>query len=403
MVGLFIHELVILFLLQKGIRQTIEQRPFCETVDTEYLVLIPVYKEAAIIKSTLEYFDEWASENLVEAIYIITTEKEEHDQENTTKSTVKKYIEEHESTNVELIHYPHKKGGKAHQVNYAVDYLDGVEDYEVILYDADSRPEEDSLQAFETRANYPVEQQYPIYTKGIPPGQSAWIANALYQTRRTFFYEIPNTEKQLNGTGLLPHYVIGHGLCVDGAFLEQHPLPEDTLIEDLEYGYQLDVEGTPVAPTYSFDICEMPESFSTVLRQASVWMYADIASNIRMYKDRPPLKPMLKSLYLLFWATRTFLYGFSLLTLLFITPWIGILSVASLAIVLTAQLQYLNRGLAQLSQRTFSVTPSLIYHYIKRTVLDSLPGLYLCLRLLRTKLCLNEQFYDKTKRNDEIS
>lgn len=122
-----------------------------------------------------------------------------------------------------------------------------------------------------------------------------------------------------------------------------------------------------------------------------------------MYGDRPPLKPMLKSFYLLFWTTRTPLYGFSVLTLFFTVPWLGILSVSALILALGAQLHFLTKGLARIGLRTFSITPSLLYHYVKRTVLDSLPAVYLSFRLLRKKLYTDEPFYDKTRRNKDVS
>src|SRR2546423_1972874 len=77
-------------------------------------ILIPVYKEAAVIKSCVEYFDNLARYPNVR-IHYVTTGKEG---ENSDTVTALKQMLEHYSFS--HLHYPQTSGYKAHQLNWAI-------------------------------------------------------------------------------------------------------------------------------------------------------------------------------------------------------------------------------------------------------------------------------------------
>src|ERR1051326_1408951 len=104
-------------------------------------ILIPVYKEAAIIKSCVEYFDKLARyPNML--IHYVTTEKEGENSD--TVAALRQLLEHYRFSH---LHYPETTGIKAHQLNWAIKRI--LTDYKSTeyqttyfgIYDVDSRPE----------------------------------------------------------------------------------------------------------------------------------------------------------------------------------------------------------------------------------------------------------------------
>src|SRR2546423_13038873 len=120
-----------------------QKQPFApkDTSMNSVHILIPVYKEAAIIKSCVEYFDKLARYQNV-LIHYVTTEKEGADSD--TVAALKQMPEQYKFSH---LHYPETHGFKAHQLNWAIKHIlcgYNSNEYQATyfgIYDVDSRPE----------------------------------------------------------------------------------------------------------------------------------------------------------------------------------------------------------------------------------------------------------------------
>src|SRR6266849_7037185 len=102
-------------------------------------ILIPVYKEAAVIKACVEYFDKLARYPSV-LIHYVTSEKEGGNSD--TVAALKQMPEQYKFSH---LHYPETHGFKAHQLNWAIKHIlagCNTADYQATyfgIYDVDSR------------------------------------------------------------------------------------------------------------------------------------------------------------------------------------------------------------------------------------------------------------------------
>jgi hypothetical protein len=168
------------------------------------LINIPVFKESKILNETLDHFSrlEYPLNKLI--INIITTEKE-----NNLKTFIKAKELVHIHNNrlkkrlFRHIHYPFKKGRKAHQLNFALKKeLNSLNSrMYVATYDADSRPNLKTLLHLAEHVNkddyFPVYQQLSLYFKNFNEIGYINKAVALFQSRWTFSYEFKTYFQEL--------------------------------------------------------------------------------------------------------------------------------------------------------------------------------------------------------------
>ena len=265
-------------------------------------VVIPVLREAAIIRQTAEYFNA-----LIEGhdarLVIVTTEREATEQgQRLNFGDTMHVVRELASTGRCLhLHYPDPDGLKADQLNFAArqiaSFVEGTRALDsvfLICYDADSRPPLDSLLHFQNAIT-----QYPDV--GVFHQSSRFElrhnetnadlrfvgrvlrpvaeAGALRASRFVFGFELPRllNRSALNGAWTRRIYshvyahVTGHGLCVQLSLLLRLPFPTQSPLEDMHYSFILGSRYIKMYPIPSLDSAEVPDSLRIQIEQAARW------------------------------------------------------------------------------------------------------------------------------------
>ena len=187
------------------------------------------------------------------------------------------------------VHYPHRAGNKASQMNYALDMLrkeghisEAVSTY-IGVYDADSRPPPSSLLALSVAANQDraaAFQQYPIYLGDVDESGYFMNSEAWLQTAHSVCVEIPR-QLSVNSAitankrfGSTFTYCIGHGEFLRADWLLNVQFPEKPPIDDLPTGIMLSLAQQRIVPLPIFDLCGVPHSIFDLFRQTANWFLA---------------------------------------------------------------------------------------------------------------------------------
>lgn len=260
-----------------------QRQPFTsgDTGMSNIHILIPVYREAAVIKASVEYFDKLAQYPNV-LIYYVTTEKEgaKSDTVAALKQMATRYKFFH-------LHYPETDGFKAHQLNWAIKHiLTGCNsaDYQSTyfgIYDVDSRPEVEVIKTI-LYGKDPVYQQPSIYLENYKRIDTWQKAGALLQTKWELCGNIPVFRayqwcfQQNRPITSLPHCT-GHGLFIRADALQKVGLLDTvTLAEDLEFGYRSAFKEIPITLLQEADYTQYAPTFPATIRQTSRWFSGEI-------------------------------------------------------------------------------------------------------------------------------
>ncbi len=262
----------------------INKRPSIKSEFPHILINIPLLREQKIIRETLDF---WSNINYPKnklKINLITTNKEGKSKDS-TYFLLKNLLNMKKYSKLKIfnhIHYPHKLGRKASQLNFALDSFqnNSSDNCYIGVYDADSRPHLDSLiyladKSLTTKSK--VFQQYSFYFKNYNEVGFFGKAIAVIQTRWTLIHEYYFANKNLQKKEIQRLiYTIGHGLFIrSDIFFKMGKFPEDTPIEDIAFGYKLTYSNIKVTPLLVFDNCEVPNSFKAFVKQNSVWFSGD--------------------------------------------------------------------------------------------------------------------------------
>ncbi len=219
-------------------------------------IIIPIYCEDKHLPEALEF---WKESNL--SPIFITTEREMEAGCNSLK-IVK------DLSNFQVINSPNLSGYKAVQLNYAISQLEDI-DY-IAIFDIDSRPD---LKVFEYIERYGTANIYQMPTKFISNYSTNSIygkGSAIYQSRRVLSFEIPSL---LNGDFT---YLVGHGLFVKKEIFSKFRFNEETITEDLIFGYELYLSDYRAEPLPFFDSATVPSEFIKTVKQTSRWFAGDL-------------------------------------------------------------------------------------------------------------------------------
>jgi cellulose synthase/poly-beta-1,6-N-acetylglucosamine synthase-like glycosyltransferase len=107
-------------------------------------------------------------------------------------------------------------------------------------------------------------------------------ANAIRANRFVFAYEIPRILNRLDYysgkitpsalLGCLTYtHCVGHGLFIKYSFIKSHIFPTGYIIEDMYYGFLLNILDEPVIPIPIFDSAEVPTDIKVLFFQMSRW------------------------------------------------------------------------------------------------------------------------------------
>lgn len=244
-------------------------------------ILIPVYKEAAVIKACVEYFDKLAQYPNV-LIHYVTTEKEGAASD--TVAALKQMAERYKFSH---LHYPETDGFKAHQLNWAIENILATcnsADYQTTyfgVYDVDSRPEVEAIKTI-LYGKDPIYQQPSIYLENYRRIDTLQKAGALLQTKWELCGNIPVLREyerglqQRQSISTLPHCT-GHGLFIRADTLERAGLLDTvTLAEDLEFGYRSAFRKIPITVLKEVDYTQYAPTFPATIRQTSRWFSGEM-------------------------------------------------------------------------------------------------------------------------------
>ncbi|GAB4144143.1 MAG: hypothetical protein OHK0017_02350 [Patescibacteria group bacterium] len=292
---------------------------------------------------------------------------------------------------VEVLHFPNSYGKMSDQLNFAINKLEGSGESFVAIFNADSRPDPETLNLVNYQINQygkqykckvNIIQQSSIYTLNIENFKNnfrgAFLrAAAIYQTYWSLAFEIPrfrkqsvsailarSTNKKIEKLALTKlSHCVGHGLFIRLKMLRQNKLPTETVNEDLPFGFLQSYMHEPIFPLCLLENSESPETIHSHFNQKKVWFwsyleYVKVAKSIYSKIENPD---KLRLVWLTFqgvarglvWLSQSLVFIIPLIIFLIISP------IWSLVWVLGIMLYW--------------VVPSLLIHY-KLPLLHQLSG-----------------------------
>ncbi|MGA2074543.1 MAG: hypothetical protein ABSH52_13665 [Terriglobia bacterium] len=265
---------------------------------TRFILLLPMYQEAAIAKFTLSYFCSLDYPLGLVRIVVITTARERVEMGMpTTEECVKEWLAQTIPTSHSVLHV-HTDGNdrcKADQLNAALRSLQSQRQGRLTphtfigVYDADSRPDvrvlrdvdrqikqNDRIRAFQQGAVYFANwARLPSDLKG------AYLRTRPFYNLRFWLYrELPGLARSVVasriGNGLAralissPNHFLGHGEFVRVDLLEAlggFPAPSG----DTSLGTIISMFGIPIGPLVTYDVAETPSSIISLYHQGITW------------------------------------------------------------------------------------------------------------------------------------
>lgn len=269
-----------------------------------FFLLVPALREQSIIGETLAYLRSLNYPNSRFEIIVAVDGKETG--ECTTARVVEEYVNRH-SDGAPVTVVTHRSPGQRRslQLNAALEYVRRqIEDRGlhgrllVGVYDADSRPEAETLAFIDDQASRNPQtlafQQTITYLENhrALDGRKIVHANAVYQSVWNYAFEIPrllaSRNRLISGRpALFPPYCMGHGEFFDIRALDTvGGFPRVGPCDGLQIGFALSREGIAIHPVPFDDSCESPTSLRDVFRQHTYW-YSGTVQYFRWYKTRP--------------------------------------------------------------------------------------------------------------------
>jgi cellulose synthase/poly-beta-1,6-N-acetylglucosamine synthase-like glycosyltransferase len=247
------------FLKGKGKNNCSIDRKNSQTSKT-ILIIIPIFKEKFALLKAIDF---WKSTQF--SPIFISTEREGNFESCESCKIVR------ENSAFEIIHSPNQNGFKATQLNFAIQTLLKERDFDYIsIFDIDSKPD---LRVFEHVSRYENSQilQMPtLFFEEFENNSFYGKGSAIYQSRRVLAYEIPSL---LKGDF---SYLVGHGLFIRKDILKKIGFNEETLTEDLIFGYSAHLKDFDIKPLPFFDTSSTPKSIWETTKQASRWFIGDL-------------------------------------------------------------------------------------------------------------------------------
>lgn len=241
-------------------------------------VLIPCYKETKVIRKTLEHFKEMLKNIKNIDVYVITTEKEKH--ENAIAQTTYEYLLKLELFNdsrFHILNYPKTTGVMANQLNYAIDEILKLQKLPkdkiyFSIYNADSRPDNSTfVELFQKirQNNFPkIIQQYSNYFVNYTSLSFIMKGFSIYQTA----FEFRNGLINNNISNFLYSHVVGHGLTIRADYITNiGKFNSKFWCEDIYLTGLIHNNNEKILSLNSLDNAETPNNFRLQIIQNAVW------------------------------------------------------------------------------------------------------------------------------------
>jgi len=246
--------------------------------DRHLIFVLPVFQEIQLIETAIAYVARLINGFHNVDVYIVGNSREKNQYgQNPTLEIAKNMTRNR--TDFHILELDTTSGVMAHQINYAVSQIvqSGAKTTEtwVHILNIDSRLSEDGLNAIVTCINRGdrIIQQSAVFLSNFRSLGLIQKGVALYQSRWTISHEIKRL--WLHGiSSYLLALVVGHGLCINLAkLLEYGNLPEDTLTEDLHFGYYVAASAEKITSLSILELADSPSRVSEIARQKYVWSF----------------------------------------------------------------------------------------------------------------------------------
>ena len=259
--------------------------------DRRLVLILPVLAETELIASTITHLLSVIGERANVELWIVGTARERDERgENPTLSLARQTAGKHPQ--VKIFEDPRTFGWMAHQVNYALgDLLVSCEDTTktwVFLVNIDGRISLSALRAIYHHINcgVPIVQQSAVFLGNYEALSPLMRGFALWQSRWTLIHELRRLVIYRRVRFALVH-VVGHGLCISLSTLSRfQQLPEDTVTEDLHFGFYLAAHAEPIEHIPILEVADSPGTLSRALRQKYVWSFGPMQYPLYLMKLR---------------------------------------------------------------------------------------------------------------------
>lgn len=249
------------------------------TNSKKLILVLPVLQEQKLIAETLEYMLSILQRfSFVELVIVGTARERWEDGKNDTLGIVENRISQHPVLSITCLESTAMNGNMATQDNYAAEFLKSngydLENTRCHFINIDSRFDDlyfDEI-IYHLDKGTSIMLQSSLFTKNFEqiPGICQW--SALAQTRWTITSEQYRVMMNYYFFSEQLYHVVGHGLIIRlSKFLYYKWFPDDTQNEDLHFWYYLSVHGEKCFPLSSYEIADVPSSFTSRRSQAKVW------------------------------------------------------------------------------------------------------------------------------------
>jgi hypothetical protein len=175
---------------------------------------------------------------------------------------------------------PYMDGSHARQNNYAISQIKTTPHNTWILtMDIDSHFGATGLSEMTCGINAGtlIMQQSTLFLSNFKAPPLSQQAHAIYQSRWTITHEIKRILLH-NLTHLSIAHVVGHGLCVNMAKLQEYGgFPEESSIEDVHLGFYFVLGKEYIQSLRSLEIAESPPDLNSGLKQEYVWSFGALS------------------------------------------------------------------------------------------------------------------------------
>ncbi len=271
----WIYRLLILFIVILRNNKKINQINL--DGNKKYYIVLPVYQEEKLIVETVEFYKKLISsfDNLF-LIVVWTTKEIDKNWKNWTLELIKQYNWEKI-----IVIEADTQWYMAHQVNYAVEYIrdvfkDDVNSSYFHLINIDSRINKNSLYEIFEKINdwEDILLQSTLFIKNFYKIGNLLKAIAIYQSRWTLVEEQWRLLFNRYICKYKLYHIVWHWLIIKlNKFFQYKMLPEDTINEDLHFGFYLSVENEKVYSLTQYEIWDTPISFLEWFKQIVSWFF----------------------------------------------------------------------------------------------------------------------------------
>lgn len=247
----------------------------CLEGDRRLVLMLPVLDEELVVRDAVRHLVEVTDGLGNIEVWVVGTARERGSRGNPTLEAVTDLAAHNR---VRVVEDPRPSGWMAHQLNYVIGELSSSANTErtwLLFVNVDTRMSRVALLSFVHLINRDVDiiQQSALFLANYDSLGFLARGFAIWQSRWTIAHELRRFAMHRRWKFALVH-VVGHGLCISlTKLLSYKRLPEDTVTEDLHFGFYLAAHGEDMVSLPVLSLGDSPTSVRAALRQKYVWSF----------------------------------------------------------------------------------------------------------------------------------